>query len=109
MNCVEIAVPFFILAIALEYHRVHHARNPEYWSVLLSSPSNVFCRARRWLRLSSPLHKYGNVSCYEIPPDVTPVFICRSGARSLTACGIALRGGALEACHLDGGMLAWET
>ena len=55
---------------------------------------------RAWLQHSCHLS--------EIPPDVTPVFICRGGARSLTACGIALRGGVLEACHLDGGILAWD-
>jgi adenylyltransferase/sulfurtransferase len=44
----------------------------------------------------------------EIPVDATPVFICRSGARSLTACGIALRAGRSGACNLDGGMLAWS-
>ena len=43
----------------------------------------------------------------EIPQDATPVFICRSGARSLTACGIALRAGRARACNLEGGMLAW--
>jgi adenylyltransferase/sulfurtransferase len=44
----------------------------------------------------------------EIRADATPVFICRSGARSITACGIALRAGSPEVCHLEGGMLAWR-
>jgi adenylyltransferase/sulfurtransferase len=43
----------------------------------------------------------------EIAADATPVFICRSGARSLVACGLAVRAGRAEACNLEGGMLAW--
>ena len=39
----------------------------------------------------------------------TPVFMCRSGARSLTACNIALRGEIAEAINLDGGLLAWAA
>lgn len=46
---------------------------------------------------------------HEIPGDALPAFICRSGARSLTACGIALRGGLTEAVNLEGGMLAWAA
>lgn len=46
---------------------------------------------------------------HEIPSDTVPVFVCRSGARSLTACGIALRGGRVEAINLEGGMLAWAA
>ena len=45
----------------------------------------------------------------DIPVDASPVFVCRSGARSLTACGIALRAGAAEAFNLDGGLLAWAA
>ncbi len=45
----------------------------------------------------------------EIPADATPMFICRSGARSLTACGIAVRAGVPEACNLEGGLLAWAA
>ena len=45
----------------------------------------------------------------EIPPETIPVFICRSGARSLTACGIALRGGVRQVRHLEGGLLAWAA
>ena len=45
----------------------------------------------------------------EIPPGTIPVFICRSGARSLTACGIALRGGVRPVRHLEGGLLAWAA
>ena len=45
----------------------------------------------------------------EISPAFEPVFICRSGARSQTACRIALRGGIAEVTNLDGGMLAWAA
>jgi adenylyltransferase/sulfurtransferase len=43
----------------------------------------------------------------EIPQDVLPVFVCRSGARSQTACNIALRGGLDAVANLEGGVLAW--
>ena len=46
---------------------------------------------------------------HEIPSGMPPVFVCRSGTRSLTACGIALRGGLAEAINLEGGMLAWAA
>ena len=41
--------------------------------------------------------------------DKLPVFICRSGARSLRACGIAARRGAQRFATLDGGLLAWKA
>jgi adenylyltransferase/sulfurtransferase len=37
----------------------------------------------------------------------SPIFVCRSGARSLTACGIAMRAGLTDIAHLEGGLLAW--
>ena len=37
----------------------------------------------------------------------TIVFVCRSGARSLTASGIARRSGLAQPSHLEGGLLAW--
>jgi adenylyltransferase/sulfurtransferase len=43
----------------------------------------------------------------EIPANTMPVFICRSGARSLTACSIAVNGGFARVVDLDGGLLAW--
>jgi sulfur-carrier protein adenylyltransferase/sulfurtransferase len=43
----------------------------------------------------------------EIPATVTPVFICRSGRRSLTACAAALAGGIAAPAHLEGGLSAW--
>jgi sulfur-carrier protein adenylyltransferase/sulfurtransferase len=45
----------------------------------------------------------------ELPPDVLPAFVCRSGARSLTACNVALRGGTANVVNLDGGLLAWTA
>lgn len=45
----------------------------------------------------------------EIPRDMTPVFVCRSGARSRTACGLAMRAGFEETRNLDGGLLAWAA
>jgi adenylyltransferase/sulfurtransferase len=45
----------------------------------------------------------------EIPAGAAPVFICRSGARSATACGIAIRAGVQAASNLDGGLLAWAA
>ena len=38
-----------------------------------------------------------------------PVFLCRSGRRSLLACAIALRGGIAAPGHLEGGLLAWAA
>jgi len=40
---------------------------------------------------------------------LTPVFLCRSGARSMAACAIAARGGIRSIAHLDGGLLAWQA
>jgi adenylyltransferase/sulfurtransferase len=45
----------------------------------------------------------------ELPPRCDKVFICRSGARSLTACGIAARAGLDGLSHLEGGLLAWAA
>jgi sulfur-carrier protein adenylyltransferase/sulfurtransferase len=45
----------------------------------------------------------------ELPPLRTPVFLCRSGARSLTACAIASRAGVTTVAHLEGGLLAWAS
>jgi sulfur-carrier protein adenylyltransferase/sulfurtransferase len=43
----------------------------------------------------------------ELPRSSTLVFVCRSGARSLTACAIATRAGIVSLAHLEGGLLAW--
>ena len=43
----------------------------------------------------------------EIAPHHAPVFICRSGSRSLAACQLALRAGVAAPANLEGGLLAW--
>jgi Rhodanese-related sulfurtransferase len=43
----------------------------------------------------------------EIPDSDAVVFVCRSGARSLVASGIAHRSGLRAPAHLEGGLLAW--
>src|SRR5437764_1066237 len=43
----------------------------------------------------------------EIGPGRAPVFICRSGGRSLAACEFALRAGIASPANLDGGLQAW--
>ena len=45
----------------------------------------------------------------ELAAGRTPVFVCRSGRRSLTACALALSRGAEAASHLEGGLLAWAA
>ena len=45
----------------------------------------------------------------ELPPIVTPVFICRTGTRSLMACDIAVNAGFAAPAHLEGGLLAWAS
>jgi sulfur-carrier protein adenylyltransferase/sulfurtransferase len=43
----------------------------------------------------------------EIPNDSAPVFICRSGGRSLAACSMALEAGIASPANLEGGLQAW--
>lgn len=38
-----------------------------------------------------------------------PVFVCRSGRRSLAACALALSKGIQAPAHLEGGLLAWAA
>ncbi|MDE2138618.1 MAG: TOMM precursor leader peptide-binding protein [Gammaproteobacteria bacterium] len=45
----------------------------------------------------------------EIPRDGAPVFICRSGGRSLRACKLALAAGVASPANLEGGMLGWAA
>ena len=45
----------------------------------------------------------------EIPVAATAIFMCRSGGRSLTACGIAVGAGIKSPAHLEGGLLAWAA
>jgi len=43
----------------------------------------------------------------ELPRATLPIFVCRSGGRSLTAATVALRAGVPHLAHLEGGLLAW--
>jgi len=45
----------------------------------------------------------------EIPRSGDPVFVCRSGARSLRACTMALHAGVVQPANLEGGLLAWAA
>jgi sulfur-carrier protein adenylyltransferase/sulfurtransferase len=45
----------------------------------------------------------------ELAAGATPVFICRSGRRSLAACALAMRAGIEAPAHLEGGLLAWAA
>lgn len=45
----------------------------------------------------------------ELPAERTPIFVCRSGRRSLSACAIATSAGIDGPAHLEGGLLAWAT
>jgi molybdopterin/thiamine biosynthesis adenylyltransferase/rhodanese-related sulfurtransferase len=45
----------------------------------------------------------------EIPSSGAPVFMCRSGGRSMAACQIALRAGIRSPANLEGGLLAWAA
>jgi sulfur-carrier protein adenylyltransferase/sulfurtransferase len=45
----------------------------------------------------------------EIPRQATPVFLCRSGRRSLAACALAVTAGIEAPAHLEGGLLAWAA
>jgi sulfur-carrier protein adenylyltransferase/sulfurtransferase len=45
----------------------------------------------------------------ELPRSGGPVFICRSGGRSLRACTLALQAGVAAPANLEGGMLAWAA
>ena len=43
----------------------------------------------------------------EIAPESDPVFMCRSGGRSMAACQMALRANIRSPANLEGGLLAW--
>jgi len=45
----------------------------------------------------------------EIESQSDPVFICRSGGRSMAACQLALRAGIRSPANLEGGMSAWAA
>jgi adenylyltransferase/sulfurtransferase len=46
---------------------------------------------------------------HEIPRGAAPVFMCRSGGRSLNACLIALRAQIASPGNLEGGLRAWAA
>ena len=45
----------------------------------------------------------------ELSHGCTPVFLCRSGRRSLMACALAIRADIDTPAHLEGGLLAWAA
>jgi adenylyltransferase/sulfurtransferase len=45
----------------------------------------------------------------ELPRSGGPVFICRSGGRSMRACTLALKAGVAAPANLEGGMTAWAA
>lgn len=45
----------------------------------------------------------------QLAPDSDPVFICRSGMRSLSACALALRARVRSPANLEGGMKRWAA
>jgi sulfur-carrier protein adenylyltransferase/sulfurtransferase len=45
----------------------------------------------------------------ELGRDTAPVFICRSGGRSLAACQLAVRAHIAAPANLEGGLLAWAA
>ncbi len=45
----------------------------------------------------------------QLAPDSDPVFICRSGMRSMSACALALRARVRSPANLEGGMQRWAA
>jgi rhodanese-related sulfurtransferase len=45
----------------------------------------------------------------QLAPDSDPVFICRSGMRSMSACALALRANVRSPANLEGGMKRWAA
>ncbi len=45
----------------------------------------------------------------QLAPDADPVFICRSGMRSMSACALALRAKVRSPANLEGGMKRWAA
>lgn len=45
----------------------------------------------------------------ELEGGRTPIFVCRSGRRSLMACALAMRRGMPAPANLEGGLLAWAA
>ncbi len=44
-----------------------------------------------------------------LAPDSDPVFICRGGMRSMSACALALRANVRSPANLEGGMMRWAA
>jgi sulfur-carrier protein adenylyltransferase/sulfurtransferase len=68
----------------------------------------------RWEFETGHLPQALNIPGSELPQRLAelaragvPVFICRSGGRSLRACQLALASGVTAPANLEGGMLAW--
>jgi sulfur-carrier protein adenylyltransferase/sulfurtransferase len=45
----------------------------------------------------------------QLAPDSDPVFICRGGMRSMSACALALRANVRSPANLEGGMMRWAA
>jgi sulfur-carrier protein adenylyltransferase/sulfurtransferase len=45
----------------------------------------------------------------ELPPHAAPIFMCRSGGRSMAACQMALQAHIAAPANLDGGLRAWAA
>ncbi len=58
--------------------------------------------------VSMPMSELGR-RLAELPAGATAVFMCRSGGRSLRACGQALNAGLVAPVQLEGGLLAWAA
>jgi adenylyltransferase/sulfurtransferase len=46
---------------------------------------------------------------HELSGRAAPVFICRSGGRSMAACQMALAANIASPANLEGGLLAWSA
>jgi sulfur-carrier protein adenylyltransferase/sulfurtransferase len=58
--------------------------------------------------INIPLGQLGQ-QLTRIAPDSAPIFICRSGGRSLAACQLALQANIASPANLEGGLLAWSS
>jgi len=81
----DAAVPAMIVDVR-EPHEFRHSHLPGAVNVPLSQLED-------WLA--------------DAPGGPCPVFVCRSGARSLRASGMAVESGVDGIAHLEGGLLAW--
>jgi molybdopterin/thiamine biosynthesis adenylyltransferase/rhodanese-related sulfurtransferase len=88
---------------------------PELAQLLATAPLLVDVRE---VREFSAGHLQGSVNIplgqlpqqlAQIAPDAAPVFICRSGGRSLAACQMALQANIAAPANLEGGLIAWAA